>query len=64
MGPGRFLNATKNSIFSQIVFVTDDFEYMQSVGSVAIVADMSVLSSHDCLHVGVMLLLFGLVRFC
>ena len=34
------MNATKNSISSQILFVTDDFEYMQSVGSAAVIADM------------------------
>ena len=38
VGPGRLVNDTKNSIFSQILFVTDDFEYIQSVGSAAVVA--------------------------
>jgi len=45
VGPGHLMNATKNSIFSQILIVTDEFEYMQSVGSAAVFADMCVLSS-------------------
>ena len=37
---------------------------MQHVGSAAVAADMYVLSSHDCLHVGVILLLFRLAVRC
>ena len=44
------MNATKNSIFSQILFVADEFEYMQYVRS-ATVADMRVLRPTYWCHV-------------
>ena len=63
-GAWALYECPKNSIFSQILFVANDFEYMQYVGSAAAVADICVLSSHDCPHAGVMLLLFGLTVRC